>query len=100
MMRPTVWRGLSEAKGSWKIIWMSLRIGRKRDSGMAAMSWPLNSSWPPLMPTSFSRHLPMVDLPEPDSPTMPSVSPRRTLKLTPSTACTSRRPPSQPWPIT
>ncbi len=27
-----------------------------------------------------------VDLPQPDSPTMPSVSPRLTVKLTPSTA--------------
>ncbi|KAG1303751.1 hypothetical protein G6F63_016662 [Rhizopus arrhizus] len=75
-------------------------MGLKRDSDIVAMSCPLKISWPPLMPTSFSRHLPMVDLPDPDSPTIPSVSPRRTAKLTPSTACTSRLPPSQPWPIT
>ena len=31
----------------------------------------------------------IVDLPQPDSPTTPSVSPRRTLKLTPSTAFTA-----------
>ena len=30
--------------------------------------------------------LPMVDLPEPDSPTRPTVSPGAMLKLTPSTA--------------
>ena len=30
-----------------------------------------------------------VDLPQPDSPTMPSVSPSRTEKLTPSTAFTA-----------
>ena len=30
-----------------------------------------------------------VDLPQPDSPTMPSVSPSRTLRLTPSTAFTA-----------
>ena len=36
---------------------------------------------------------PSVDLPEPDSPTMPRVSPRRSSRLTPSTARTgSRRP--------
>ena len=29
-----------------------------------------------------------VDLPQPDSPTSPSVSPAATEKLTPSTACT------------
>ena len=31
---------------------------------------------------------PVVVLPQPDSPTRPSVSPRRIEKLTPSTACT------------
>ena len=34
----------------------------------------------------------VTDLPEPDSPTMPSVSPRPRSKLTPSTARTTRRP--------
>ena len=32
--------------------------------------------------------MPVVDLPQPDSPTSPSVSPSRIQKLTPSTACT------------
>ena len=32
----------------------------------------------------------IVDLPQPDSPTTPSVSPSRTVKLTPSTAFTAR----------
>ncbi len=32
---------------------------------------------------------PVVDLPQPDSPTRPSVSPRRTSKLRPSTARTA-----------
>ena len=32
---------------------------------------------------------PVVVLPQPDSPTRPSVSPRRIVKLTPSTARTS-----------
>src|SRR5690349_20004517 len=32
---------------------------------------------------------PVVDLPQPDSPTSPSDSPRLTEKLTPSTACTA-----------
>src|SRR6266536_1323462 len=31
----------------------------------------------------------VTDLPHPDSPTIPSVVPRSTLKVTPSTACTS-----------
>ena len=35
--------------------------------------------------------LPIVDLPEPDSPTSPSVSPGATAKLTPSTAGAAAR---------
>src|SRR4051794_36198182 len=47
---------------------------------------------------SFITTLPRVDLPQPDSPTTPSVSPRLTSKLTPSTArtmffCRLNRPP-------
>src|SRR6185295_8423673 len=40
-----------------------------------------------------------VDLPQPDSPTMPSVSPRRSSKLTPSTARTAPicRCQTMPW---
>ena len=34
----------------------------------------------------------VVDLPQPDSPTMPSVSPRRTVRVTSSTACTVPNP--------
>ena len=41
---------------------------------------------------------PSVDLPQPDSPTNPSVSPLRTSKLTPSTARTAC-PPKRPVPI-
>ena len=37
-----------------------------------------------------------VDLPQPVSPTRPSVSPRRTSRLTPSTACTTWRAAEQP----
>jgi hypothetical protein len=33
-------------------------------------------------------HRARVDFPQPDSPTIPSVSPRRSVKLTPSTAFT------------
>src|SRR5690349_21544282 len=36
---------------------------------------------------------PVVDLPQPDSPTRPSVSPRRTAKSSPSTARTAPLPP-------
>src|SRR6218665_802677 len=77
---------------------MSLRIGRNWRGVSAAMSRPLKSISPPSTSMSFSRHLPMVDLPDPDSPTMPSVSPRRTEKLTPSPPFTPRFLPNQPPP--
>src|SRR5262245_22090407 len=38
-----------------------------------------------------SRHRPTVDLPEPDSPTRPSVCPDSTSNDTPETACTVER---------
>src|SRR6266550_7750615 len=42
--------------------------------------------------------LPRVDLPQPDSPTRPSVSPAWIARLTPSTACTTLRP-KRPLPV-
>src|SRR5258707_3988084 len=42
----------------------------------------------PLEEISRNRARPSVVLPEPDSPTTPSVSPLRTARLTPSTALT------------
>ena len=52
------------------------------------MSVPANSIVPSVISYSRRRHRPSVDLPQPDSPTRPSVSPSRTSKLTPSTAWT------------
>ena len=46
-----------------------------------------------------SRRGPSVDLPQPDSPTSPSVSPARTSRLTPSTARTLRRPRAAATPL-
>ncbi len=39
-MRPTLWRGLREAKGSWKTICMRRRRGRSSASPKCEMSWP------------------------------------------------------------
>src|SRR3954451_8712089 len=53
------------------------------------MSCPRKSTWPSrLAPSGRSpiRPRPSVDLPHPDSPTRPSVSPGARSKLTPSTA--------------
>ena len=62
---------------------------RRSRADWPVMSLPSNTMRPPLggwMPTSA---LPSVDLPQPDSPTMPSVSPGRTSNDTPSSARTA-----------
>src|SRR5438477_2927954 len=57
----------------------------------ASMRCPRHSMVPAVGSMSLSTVLPMVDLPQPDSPTRPSVSPWQIEKLTSSTACTLPR---------
>ena len=57
------------------------------------MSVPSKRTVPLVGSCSRTSSRPRVDLPQPDSPTMPSVSPRRTSSETPSTACTCSRAP-------
>src|SRR4051812_38407136 len=54
---------------------------------------------PPVGFSSATRSLATVDLPQPDSPTMPTVSPRRSVRSTPSTAWTwpTVRLKTMPW---
>ena len=56
------------------------------------MSVPPNVTVPLVGSWSRMSSRPSVDLPQPDSPTMPSVSPRRTARETPSTAWTTSPP--------
>ncbi len=79
---PTRYIGCRHANGSWKTIAMSLpRIFRSSSGGSVSRSRPLNSTSPEI--TVRSRlSSPMIArfetlFPEPDSPTTPSVSPRR-----------------------
>ena len=74
--------GSSEVSGSWKIMLRrSPRSRRRSFSGKRTSSWPSNSmrpltrAWPPSRPMMASAS---VDLPQPDSPTMPTISPRST----------------------
>ncbi len=79
-------RGLSEENGSWNTIWMSRRRSRSAASLVSVMSLPCSRMRPS---SGFSRRitvLPTVVLPQPLSPTTPSVSPALMVKLTPSTA--------------
>ncbi len=89
---PMVKTGVSEVRGSWKIIARPLpRIADICLSFLPMSSWPSNMIDPVTL--AFSSRRPMIasdvtDLPEPDSPTMPSVRPGSRSKLTPRTAST------------
>src|SRR5215470_6727712 len=63
-----------------------------RDPVSRVKSWPLNTTRPAVAGWSWVMTRASVDLPQPDSPTSPSVSPLRTSKLTPSTARTTSPP--------
>src|SRR6266850_1306149 len=97
---PTGNAGLSEVIGSWKIIdSLSPRRSRSRAAGSFSRSSPSNSTSPAAMRPGGCGTRPMIEsavtlLPQPDSPTMPSVRPRSRRKSTPSTARTS---PCSPW---
>ena len=88
-MAPTRLRGLSEAYGSWKIIIISRLIGRMAGRERFEMSRPSKTILPSVTSSSRMMQRANVDLPQPDSPTIPSVSPDLTEKLTPSTALTA-----------
>jgi len=71
------------------------RTARISAADASSSRCPSNTISPPAMRpggdgTSCITDRLVTDLPDPDSPTIPSVSPRRTSKLTPSTARTTR----------
>ena len=91
--------GSSDDMGSWKIMAMSSPRMRRMARGESVVrsrsrpSLPVNrmsprtradSSWS----SSRISARPMVDFPEPDSPTRATISPGATVKLTSRTACT------------
>ena len=98
--RPTVSTGFSEVIGSWKIIEMALpRTLRISGSASSSRLRPSNSMRPSAMRAGGIGSRRRIDievtlLPQPDSPTIASVSPGITSKLTPSTARTT---PSRVW---
>ena len=88
MMSPTLMRGCSEAYGSWNTIWIWRRSGCIWLRLSLAMSWPWNLISPEVGSSSRTMQRPRVDLPQPDSPTRPRVSPRAMSSEMPETACT------------
>ncbi|MNR41522.1 hypothetical protein D3C85_1599170 [compost metagenome] len=75
MMSPMVMRGFKEASGSWKIIWISLRFSRNAPCSSLVKSCPSHTTLPSVAGTRPISARAKVDLPQPDSPTTPRVSP-------------------------
>ncbi len=97
---PMVKLGLSEVIGSWKIIASRLpRRSRKVWSGTSSRSNPSKRIEPVTSAECFDSKPMMASevtlLPQPDSPTSPSVAPLATLRSTLSTAWVMR--PLSPW---
>src|SRR6185369_6455584 len=87
-MRSMVWRGSSDPYGSWNTIWMSRRAWRNCSRGSACKSRPSSLTLPEVGWSSAITSRASVDLPEPDSPTIPMLRPASMVKLTPFSACT------------
>ncbi len=90
---PMVWYGDSEASASWKI--MDILLPRSRSisrSEAVSSSLPSSRISPSILVRNGSCRPRIVrlvtDLPDPDSPTMPSVLPLARSKESPSTALT------------
>src|SRR5713101_120593 len=88
MIEPTVIRGLSDAYGSWKMICISFRSARSDRLSSVVTFFPWKVTSPDVGSISRRIDRPVVDFPQPDSPTSPSVSPFMMSKDTSSTACT------------
>jgi hypothetical protein len=88
-MSPTVMRGLSDAYGSWNTICMRRRSGRIAEAEAPAISCPAKRIDPAVGSWMRTTRRAKVDLPQPDSPTTPTVSPAATSRSTPSTARTT-----------
>ena len=85
-MSPTLRRGFSDEIGSWKMIWICGRRTRSRSPSARSGRGPSKRTGPPVGAGSCMTARPVVDLPQPDSPTRPSVSPSATSKLMSATA--------------
>src|SRR5438034_11443613 len=65
---------------------MSFRTANQAWLDAPVISWPIQTMLPAVAGIRFSTARARVDLPQPDSPTTPSVSPAWMSKETPSTA--------------
>src|SRR5215204_4625152 len=83
---PIVRAGLSDEYGSWNTTRRSATTRLRCLSDIEVMSSPCSLTVPAVGGCRPTTALPIVDFPEPDSPTSPRVSPGAMSKLTPSTA--------------
>ena len=99
MMSPTISLGLSEAYGSWKIIWTKRRIGRSSARDKCAISTVRLGAFtgsgvkridPSVGFSARTMQRAAVVLPQPLSPTSASVSPCAMAISSPATARTRR----------
>src|SRR5262245_6802972 len=86
MLSPIDMRGLSAEYGSWKTICMLRRSVFRREPVSVCTSTPSNATAPVSGSMRPSTRRAVVDLPQPVSPTMPSVVPASTVNGTLSAA--------------
>ena len=91
-MCPTVKRGLSEAYGFWKMIWIRRLYAMNSFCDIDRMSRPSKIASPADASCRRISVRPTVVLPDPDSPTSPSVLPLGSPNDTSFTASNLRRP--------
>ena len=87
-MRRTVCRRLSAESGFWKTICSARTSADVRCASAGASSRPSSATEPAVGSTMPSSVRANVVLPQPDSPTSPSVSPGQITVETPPSACT------------
>lgn len=78
--------GFNDAYGSWKMICIRFLYSFSSLSFRSAISFPSNRMLPEVTSCKRMMLLPVVDFPQPDSPTSPNVSPFLIVKLRSSTA--------------
>ena len=88
IIRPSLWRGFSDASGFWKMYCTSLSTSERRWRAGHGIGCPSKESSPVTVPACSPLRLrASVVLPLPDSPTSARQVPLRTLR---STSCRTR----------
>ena len=84
----TLMRAFKAVAGSWNTTDITRPMRRRSAAVRFVTSLPLKNTLPDVGCCRPHMTLAVVDLPQPDSPTMPSVWPGMSLSVSPRTACT------------